>query len=128
VVYRNATKMAWLGVPASILDDPRIGPVSQECAEALARGALARTPEAQLALAITGHLGPNAPDGLDGVVHVAIAQRSATAQGGGDVTHHCLHLTAHDRDPVLLRHQRQLAAAAAALDRLYEHLAPLEPP
>ncbi|MCA9159342.1 MAG: CinA family protein, partial [Planctomycetales bacterium] len=28
VVYRNASKSAWLGVPDSLLDDPQQGPVS----------------------------------------------------------------------------------------------------
>jgi PncC family amidohydrolase len=127
VVYRNATKMSWLGVRGSILDDPGTGPVSPQCAEAMARGALARTPEAQIALAIAGHLGPNAPVGLDGLVHIAIVHRSAAAQDGDDVVQHRLILAAHQGDPVDLRRERQSAAAQAALDRLYEHLASLAP-
>src|SRR5688500_6750570 len=52
VVYRNATKIAWLGVPATVMEDPGSGPVSPQCAEAMARGALDQTPEAQLSLSI----------------------------------------------------------------------------
>jgi PncC family amidohydrolase len=123
VVYRNATKTAWLGVPADILEDSGYGPVSAQCAEAMARGALARTPEAMLALAITGHFGPNAPTELDGVVHIAIVPRSADASHGGkDVMHHRLLLTSNSSDPVQLRRERQSEAANEALRRLGQYL------
>jgi len=74
VVYRNETKQAYLGIPASMLDKP--GPVSREVAEQMALRVLAKTPEADLAAAVTGHLGPNAPAGLDGLVFAAVAWRS----------------------------------------------------
>jgi nicotinamide-nucleotide amidase len=73
VVYRNQTKQAYLGIPAKTLADP--GPVSREVAERMARGVLAKTPEADVAVSVTGHLGPKAPKGLDGLVFVAIAVR-----------------------------------------------------
>ena len=76
VVYRNETKMAYLGIPAAVLDDP--GPVSEEVAALMARGVLKKTPEANIAAAVTGHLGPNAPPKLDGLVFAAVAWR-----GGG---------------------------------------------
>lgn len=75
VVYRNDSKIRWLGIDPALLDDPTIGPVSAQVTEALARSALARTPEATVAAAITGHLGPGAPSALDGVVYCAIAFR-----------------------------------------------------
>ena len=56
VVYRNATKTRYLGIPERLLDDP--GPVSREVAELLAERVLDRTPEATIALSVTGHLGP----------------------------------------------------------------------
>lgn len=120
VVYRNATKQAWLDVPPGILEDPHVGPVSMTCAQAMARGALARTPEALIALAITGHLGPDAPAELDGVVHIAIARRSAG--NAEDVVHHRVLLPRDHSDPPSLRLMRQSAAAGAALDLLYEQL------
>ncbi|MBS0205703.1 MAG: CinA family protein [Planctomycetes bacterium] len=73
VVYRLDTKTRWLGVDSAILRDP--GPVSSVVAIAMARGVLARTPEAQMSAAITGHLGPNAPAEQDGLVFVGIGQR-----------------------------------------------------
>lgn len=75
VVYRNETKAAYLNIPAATLQDP--GPVSHEVAELLAARVLQKTPEADLAASVTGHLGPNAPLKLDGVVFVAVAWRKA---------------------------------------------------
>jgi len=43
----------------------------------MAEGALLKTPEAQFAVSITGHLGPDAPEGLDGVVFLGVAIRLA---------------------------------------------------
>ena len=73
VVYRLDTKTKWLGVPESMLINP--GPVSEPVARAMAEGALVHTPEADVAAAITGHLGPNAPDEQEGLVFVGIAIR-----------------------------------------------------
>jgi nicotinamide-nucleotide amidase len=74
VVYRNETKQAYLGIPAAVLDNP--GPVSAEVAELMATSVLTMTPEADLAAAVTGHLGPNAPPKLDGLVFIAVAWRT----------------------------------------------------
>lgn len=78
VVYRNDSKHQWLGIDQALLDDPNIGPVSPEVTLQLAQRALEKTPEATIAAAITGHLGPNAPEHLDGVVYVAVAFRLST--------------------------------------------------
>lgn len=73
VTYRNDTKHRWLGVPTDELEDP--GPVSAIVAERMAAGALNATPEADIAVVVTGHLGPNAPEELDGLVFVGVASR-----------------------------------------------------
>jgi PncC family amidohydrolase len=73
VVYQVDTKKRWLGIGAGILHDP--GPVSSEVAAAMAKGVLEKTPAADLALSITGHLGPNAPAEQDGLVFVGVATR-----------------------------------------------------
>lgn len=75
VVYRNAVKSAWLGVPCDVLDDPHRGAVCAETAEAMARGVLEMAPGATISLSITGHLGPDAPPELDGVIYVGWALR-----------------------------------------------------
>ena len=77
VTYRSETKLAWLGIDAA--DLARHTAVSQCVTEAMARNVLQRTPEASLAVAVTGHLGPNAPAELDGVVFISVAKRSSAA-------------------------------------------------
>ncbi len=78
VVYRNQTKAAWLDVPQGDLKRP--GPVSQKVTLRLANEVLRRTPEADFSLAVTGHLGPHAPDRLDGVVFLQVAWRDEVGQ------------------------------------------------
>ena len=55
--YANDAKHRLLGVPNEILDDPEVGPVSWQCALAMAEGmrAVAKT---DLALSVTGIAGP----------------------------------------------------------------------
>jgi len=55
ITYSNAAKLSMLSVPAEIIDT--FGAVSEETAQAMARGALTNS-EAQLAVAITGIAGP----------------------------------------------------------------------
>jgi nicotinamide-nucleotide amidase len=55
VTYSDAAKQAMLDVPAQLLQD--FGAVSRETADAMARGALARSP-ADLAVSVTGIAGP----------------------------------------------------------------------
>jgi len=76
VVYQSATKETWLGINQAYLEDPAIGPVSREVTDELSQSVLARTPQATLAAAVTGHLGPGAPPELDGVIFIALSRRS----------------------------------------------------
>ncbi|MCA8996651.1 MAG: CinA family protein, partial [Planctomycetaceae bacterium] len=76
VTYRNGTKAAWLGISSDLLDDPEVGPVSAIVAEQMCRGALDRTPEADIAVSVTGHLGPGAPAGFDGLIFIGTVRRS----------------------------------------------------
>jgi len=83
VVYRNATKGAYLGISTKLLKDP--GPVSNEVAREMALAVLSRTPEANISAAVTGHLGPGAPPELDGVVYIAIGKRGEGGRERGGV-------------------------------------------
>ncbi|MCA9267496.1 MAG: CinA family protein, partial [Planctomycetales bacterium] len=74
VTYREATKTAWLGVSAATIAERNV--VSREVAQEMAAGVLRITPDATLAVAVTGHLGPDAPAELDGLVHLAAARRT----------------------------------------------------
>jgi nicotinamide-nucleotide amidase len=73
VVYRNETKMAYLDISAELLRKP--GAVSEKVAKLMAQRVLKMTPEADVAVSVTGHLGPMAPPSLDGHVYAAIAWR-----------------------------------------------------
>lgn len=73
VTYREDTKVQWLQVRAA--DIRRKSAVSETIARQMARGVLQATPEADIAAAVTGHLGPDAPPDLDGVVYVSAATR-----------------------------------------------------
>ncbi len=75
VVYRNASKSNWLGISTQLLDDPEIGPVSCVVTEQLVLAALLKTPEADLGVAVTGHLGPGCPPKRDGQIVGAFALR-----------------------------------------------------
>lgn len=112
VVYRNETKTAYLGIPPKLLLEP--GPVSREVAEQMAIRVLEKTPEATIAAAVTGHLGPHAPRDLDGLVFVAIAQRTAKKTSTLVTELHC-----RRRD---LRVARQRWVVQRALELLADRL------
>lgn len=116
VVYRLDTKHRWIDVPDAMLIDP--GPVSREVAEAMARGVLAKTPEACVAAAITGHLGPNAPAGQDGLIWMAVAVRNPTVV----VVTRSMTLSTQTRGSWTLRESRQSEATTALLTFAAEHL------
>jgi PncC family amidohydrolase len=111
VVYRNETKTAYLGISAKLLAEP--GPVSPDVAQLMARRVLELTPEADLAVSVTGHLGPDAPPKLDGRVYAAVAWRKA------DVKTHPLRC--HRRDS---RAKRQHWVIEQVLDLLAGELRP----
>ena len=73
VVYQTDCKKHWLGVDAALL--AKSGPVCRDVASQLAHGALAKTRQAGLSVTITGHFGPHAPAGMDGLVFIGIGTR-----------------------------------------------------
>lgn len=115
VVYRLDTKHRWLGVSQADLIQP--GPVSPQVAEAMARGVLERTPEADLAVAVTGHLGPDAPLEQDGLVYLAGLLRERS----GLPAIKELRLPTSPENSFSLRESRQRWAAAEVL-QLAQHM------
>ena len=75
VVYRCDSKTRWLGVPADLLADPGVGPVCRDASRLLAIRSLTITPEANLAVAVTGDVGPGAPPKTDGRLFCACQVR-----------------------------------------------------
>ena len=113
VVYREATKQAWLRVSESDLG--AFSAVSEPVARQMAHGVLRNTPEADLAAAVTGHLGPDAPPDLDGVVYIAVVGRDGPRIALAEVTQRRLASTS--------RTDRQAEAAGWLLAALREKLA-----
>ena len=73
VTYREATKTSWLAVDTSAIAQHTA--VSAVVASQMAAGVLERTPEADIAASVTGHFGPSAPPGFDGLAFIATARR-----------------------------------------------------
>jgi nicotinamide-nucleotide amidase len=106
VVYTAGAKHAVLGVSSETLDGP--GPVSEECARAMAAGAR-RLFDADLALALTGAAGPESHGGVEpGTVWIAL--------DGSDVSHARTFKAGAERDRV------RRWAEQAGLDLVRRHL------
>lgn len=110
VTYSNEAKTALAGVPETLI--AKHGAVSTEVARAMAEGALARTPRAAIAVAVTGIAGPTGGTAEKpvGLVHLAIAVRNST--------------TVHQRALFgdIGRSDIRLAAVRAALTMIRENL------
>ena len=108
VTYSNEAKIELLDVPGELIE--RVGAVSGEVAEAMARGALSRS-RADVAVSITGVAGPGGATASKpvGLVHLA----SATADGE---LHGERHVFPGDRPAV------RVAALEAALRLLRQAL------
>lgn len=99
VTYSNAAKHQMLGVDAALIE--RVGAVSREVAEAMARGAVTHS-NAGLAVSITGIAGPGggSADKPVGLVHFA------AARANGPVIHHKERFGDIGRDAVRLESVR----------------------
>jgi len=75
VTYQEQTKIDWLAVSPADLQQHTA--VSAAVTLAMATGALETTTAAEVAVAVTGHLGPGAPADRDGVIFIAAARRGS---------------------------------------------------
>jgi nicotinamide-nucleotide amidase len=107
VTYTDRAKHQQLGVPMDLLE--RAGAVSWDVAEAMAKGAIARS-DADLALAITGFAGRGDKGEEPGLVYIALARngRSGAVEkkqfgdiGRGPVRLACLRAALHMLEVVL---------------------------
>lgn len=110
VTYRDQTKIDWLDVAAP--DLARVSAVSREIAGQMAVGVLSRTSEADVAVSITGHLGPGSPPDSDGTVWVGMAYRTQGGISDPSVLRHTLSETTriprqHEAAAFLLRQAAQ---------------------
>jgi nicotinamide-nucleotide amidase len=105
VTYSDAAKQAMLDVPAQLLQD--FGAVSRETADAMARGALARS-LADLAVSVTGIAGPG---GGSAQKPVGLVYFAALARGGRS-------LSREKRFGEVGRGEVRMRSVAEALDML----------
>lgn len=109
VTYREDAKHRWLGIPAGTIDEHSAE--SQVVTDEMALGVLAATPEASFAASVTGHLGPDAPADIDGVIYIAVAKRHAESE---------IALQSKVRLTAQSRSDRQTEAAMMVLARFEE--------
>lgn len=74
VTYRPETKKAWLWVKTPTIK--KYSCESEEVADEMAHGVLARTEEAEWSASIVGHFGPGAPSDKDGVIWIGVYRRT----------------------------------------------------
>lgn len=116
VTYRETTKTEWLGVSEELITGHNV--VSKEVAEAMAVGVLKITPEADISAAVTGHLGPTDDIERDGLIHIAIAERSGSQVEV--INHQAERLDSFEAaDKRILRQQE---AAICVIDLLFQTL------
>ena len=137
VVYQTQIKSQWLGIAPQLLEDPKIGPVSGLVTERLAVAALERTPQASVAAAITGHLGPAASSGgievsagaaerpvaeTDGLIYIAVAW-PAVPGGGAAAAVQTSSARLDAKSPAdALDYAARYARQCEAVDRLFGEL------
>ncbi|MEM9701425.1 MAG: nicotinamide-nucleotide amidohydrolase family protein [Planctomycetota bacterium] len=110
VTYQTASKAGWLGLSEALLS--KHGPVSSQAAAAMAAGAAVRTPQATVAAAISGHLGPAAPEDENGRLLIAVRAMHRPP----------VVLEQHLDDTPVERADRVAAAAAILLSTITETL------
>lgn len=111
VTYRVQTKSDWLTIGKDL---ETVGSVADSLTREMAMNVLGKTAEATWSAAITGHLGPGAPDELDGVIFLATAKREGIVPV---VTHH-LQISLNSTS----REDRMSEAAALVLEQLHEQM------
>jgi len=76
VTYRESVKRAWVSVSEKTLTE--FTAESLETTTEMAIGVLRKTKEANFAAAVTGHLGPGAPNEIDGRIFIVVAKRNGS--------------------------------------------------
>jgi len=112
--YRPPSKRKWLGVRESIIHTHTCE--SEQMAREMAFCALKRTPEADYAAAVVGHLGPNAPIN-DGLFWIGMADRNTMNSASPSLTH-AYEGVCHEKDRVA----RQFEVACRTLQVFQEFL------
>jgi len=104
--------LQWLGIDAETLAVHSAE--SAETTTEITRAVLNKTPEATVALGITGHFGPGAPESEDGRIYMAIWTRTGDSMAA---VHNSVHLLDAEE-----RVARQTEATCRALQTLKDYL------
>jgi nicotinamide-nucleotide amidase len=121
VVYQVISKVKWLDIPAEMIS--RHDVVSAEVAELMATNALKQTDHATIAVSITGHLGPDAPETLDGVAWLGYATRLSKVRSVKLNLCGKFESGSAAAEPLHIRHERQQVAVLESLGFLCDRLA-----
>lgn len=119
VVYQNASKVNWLSIPPEIID--RCDVVSCDVARVMAENALRQTPQASIGVSITGHLGPQSPESLDGIAWMGLATRESLSTAIRLVLEPANAMDATLESQSIVRRQRQQNAVIQVLQHLLQH-------
>lgn len=113
VAYADTTKSALLQVPPATIE--RHGAVSRPVAMAMAQGACAQIPEADIAVSITGIAGPDGgrPGKPVGLVYIGVATADGFCQ-------------AYQKQFQGTRTEIQIAASNVALEMVYNALSEID--
>lgn len=115
VTYRSSTKTQWLSIAASEIEDHTAE--SEFTTVKMAESVLAKTTEAEVAIAITGHLGPGVDAEIDGRIFVVSAQRKPESTNSADAF---AIVSASHQLVTADRKQRQAEAACFAFEVLLD--------
>ncbi|QDT55366.1 Nicotinamide-nucleotide amidohydrolase PncC [Caulifigura coniformis] len=128
VVYRTETKRSWLGVDPPGFDPAESDSVGPLTSNALARAVARATPEADIAAAISGHLGPNAPADLDGraFIRISLARPGRDGDEPGGISTSYVSQVRPTAELLKSRSERQEEAATVFLEEIVEFLGKLE--
>jgi nicotinamide-nucleotide amidase len=119
VVYQMASKVNWLSIPQEVVD--RCDVVSCDVAKMMAENALRRTPHATISVSITGHLGPQAPESLDGIAWMGLAASESLSTAIRLVLEPSNATDATLDSQSIVRCQRQQNAVIQVLQHLLQH-------
>jgi nicotinamide-nucleotide amidase len=119
VVYQNASKVKWLSIPPELID--RCDVVSCDVARVMAENALHQTPQASISVSITGHLGPQSPESLDGIAWMGLATRESLSTAIRLILEPSNATDATIDSQSIVRRQRQQNAVIQVLQHLVQH-------
>lgn len=122
VTYSNDAKEKFLGVASETLEN--LGAVSEQCAIEMAQGVLENNPQIDLALSVTGILGPSGDTKTKelGLVYMCVADKEKYFVKKYNMFSHNPYKTKSEFKNNLVRKYSKIEFSQAALKLLYDFL------